>query len=274
MEGLMDHLSITSTSNPTLKGALALYERRERDATQSLLIEGYRELLRAQQAKIALERLFYCTEFFLGSNEQSLLQEFERRGTQLIRCNDKAFAKLSYRDRPDGLIGVAKHFAPTLEEFLNKLQQQQSPWIVIAEGVEKPGNLGTILRSCDGAGVSALIVADPKTDIYNPNVVRASVGTLFTVPFIQTTSTDAYSIIKALNMKVMAATPAGATVYTEVDLSQPLALILGTEQTGLSPFWMDCADVKLAIPMKGFADSLNVAMAATILAFEISRQRR
>lgn len=273
----MDSITITSVSNPTLKAALALYDRRERDATKQLLIEGYRELLRAQQAQIALKQLFFCPELFLGSNEPALLSEFQKRGTILIRCSEKVFCKLSYRDRPDGLVGIAPHFTPTQDAFIAKILrragEKANPWIVIAEGVEKPGNLGTILRSCDGAGVSGLIVADPKTDIYNPNVVRASVGTLFTVPFLQTTSQEAYAITQRLQMKIMAATPTGTTIYSDANLSQRLALVLGTEQTGLSEFWMSHADIQVVIPMQGFADSLNVAMAGTILAFEISRQR-
>lgn len=269
----MDQLSLTSTDNPKVKRLLQLRDRRDRDDSQLFLIEGYRELLRAQENHVPLEQLFICPELFLGSNEQKLIDTFKQRKTQIISCTKRVFEKVSYRDRPDGLLGIAPFFQRTLSDIETLLQKQKSPWIVIAESIEKPGNLGTILRSCDACKIDAVIVADPKTDIYNPNVVRASVGTLFSVPVIQTTSQEAFDLCKRLNISVVAATPAGTVSYTKADMTQPIALVMGTEQLGLTPFWMNNADLQVAIPMRGSADSLNVAMATTLLLFETARQR-
>ncbi len=147
----------------------------------------------------------------------------------------------------------------------------QNPFYLIAEAIEKPGNLGTMLRSSDAAGVSGVVVCDRCTDIYNPNVVRSSVGTLFTQTIIESTSEEAIAFLKKNKIAILAATPHAKQCYTEVDLSGPLAIVVGTEQLGLSDTWMQAADLQVAIPMAGRADSLNVAAAATILLFEVVR---
>jgi TrmH family RNA methyltransferase len=152
-------------------------------------------------------------------------------------------------------------------------QQDQIPFYVVAEAIEKPGNLGTILRSSDAVGVSGLIVCDRCTDIYNPNVVRASVGTLFSVPTVEVAGEDALNWLKSKGVAILAATPQAEHEFTEVNLKQPLAIAVGTEQLGLSKRWMDQADIQVRIPMKGVADSLNVAMATTVLLYEVLRQR-
>ncbi len=267
----MDEFHLTSTDNPKIKRVLKLRDRRDRDDEKAFLIEGYRELLRGSEKNISLQQLFICRELFLGTNEDALIAKFPN--AQIISCSKRVFEKISYRDRPDGLLGIAQQFSATLQDIEILLKSKKNPWIVIAEGIEKPGNLGTILRSCDAAGVDALLVADPKTDIYNPNVVRASVGTLFTVPVLQASSKDAYALCKSLGLKIVAATPQGTASYTETKLQDPLAIIMGTEQLGLSDFWMKKADIQTFIPMRGNADSLNVAMATTLLVFEAARQR-
>ena len=146
--------------------------------------------------------------------------------------------------------------------------------MVVAEAIEKPGNLGTILRSSDAVGLDALIVCDACTDIFNPNVVRASVGTLFTVPIVETTGVKALQWLKEHNVSILAATPAAKLEFTQVDMRGPLAIAVGTEQLGLSDLWMREADLQVRIPMCGVADSLNVAMATTLLLYEALRQRR
>ncbi len=273
MESTVDRLHLTSTDNPKIKLLQRLRDRRDRDLEKLFLIEGYRELLRAQEMNTPLQQLFICEELFLGSNEPELIKIFEKRKTQIISCSKKVFEKISYRDRPDGLLGIAPHFTKSLSDIETHLRSKKTPWIVIAEGIEKPGNLGTILRSCDAAGVDAMIVVDPKTDIYNPNVVRASVGTLFTVPVVQTTSQLALELCKKLHLSIAAATPHGSVSYTKANLHRPLAIVMGTEQIGLTEFWMKQADIQAVIPMQGKSDSLNVAMATTLFVFEASRQR-
>lgn len=181
---------------------------------------------------------------------------------------------MSYRDRPDGLIGVAKQERKGLSALEPLLKKGASPLFVVAEAIEKPGNLGTILRSSDAAGVSALIVANRCTDIFNPNVVRASCGTLFTVPVVEATTSEVIAWLKKHNIQILAAMPQATAVYTDVDMKQPVAIALGTEQLGLSDALKNEADIQVRIPMLGAADSLNVAMATTLILYEAVRQRR
>lgn len=260
-------IEITSLQNPKVKHLIALRDRRERDSSGEFLIEGYRELLRAVDAGWRMTQLFFCPELFLGVNEQALIDRIERYGAQLFRCTKQVFEKLSYRDRPDGLVAVSTQKTTPL----NQLKQE---FLLVAEAIEKPGNLGTILRTADAVGVDGLILADKCTDLFNPNVVRASVGTLFSVPIADATGDEAIQWLKSNNIKILAATPHATEDYTDVDLTVPLAIVLGTEQLGLSQKWMEQADLQVKIPMLGIADSLNVSTASSILMYEALRQRR
>ncbi len=257
---------ITSLQNTKIKDAIKLRDRRDRDETGLFLIEGYRELKRAVDAGWKIETLFYCSEWFLGENEEALI---DRAGGIAYECSREVFAKLSYRDRPDGILAVA----PQVHRSLADLRLGAQPFFLIAESIEKPGNLGTILRSCDAAGVDAVIVCDPTTDIYNPNVVRSSVGTLFTLPVIEATSLDAIEFLNRHKIAIAAATPRGDRVYTQANFKEPVAIAMGTEQYGLSDLWMNQAELQVRIPMLGVADSLNVASATTLLLYEVVRQR-
>ncbi len=259
-------LKITSLQNPKIKEAVKLRERREREKTNLFLIEGYRELKRALDAKRKIDLLFYCSELFLGTSEKTLLKE---SNAELIECSADVFAKISYRDRPDGLLAVA----PQLHISLTDLPVPKNPFFIIAESIEKPGNLGTILRSADAAGVHAVIVCDPTTDIHNPNVVRSSVGTLFTLPVIEASSPETLNFLKKNHIAIVAATPHAKLEFTKAPLSGPVAIAVGTEQYGLSPTWMEHADIAVKIPMFGIADSLNVASATTLMLYEVVRQR-
>ncbi len=260
-------LKITSLQNQKVKDAAALRERREREQTGLFLIEGYRELKRAVDSGRAIETLFICPELFLGDNEPELI---EKAGAQVLECTKPVFEKISYRDRPDGLIAIAKqqHLA------LSDLKLKKVPFLLIAESIEKPGNLGTILRSADAAGVDAVIVCDPTTDIHNPNVVRSSVGTLFTLPVLEADGAETLAFLKEKKISLAAATPHAKLEFTEADLTVPLAIAVGTEQYGLSENWMKQADIAVRIQMFGIADSLNVASATTLLLYEAIRQRR
>ena len=261
---------ITSLQNPKVKEAVHLRERREREKTDLFLIEGYRELLRAVDSGRKIKRLFFCPELFLGGNEKTLIERAHVQGAELLSCTPAVFQKLSYRDRPDGLLAVA----PQQHLSLSDLKLKEVPFLVIAEALEKPGNLGTILRSADASGVDGVIVCDRCTDIHNPNVVRSSVGTLFTIPVIETTSAEVLTWLKKNKIALVAATPQAQTEYTQVDLSRPVAIAVGTEQLGLSARWMDGADIQVRIPMLGVADSLNVATATTLILYEVLRQRK
>jgi TrmH family RNA methyltransferase len=262
----MDAL-ITSLQNPKIKEVVKLRDRRPREESGLFIIEGYRELKRALDAGRSIQTLFYCPSFFLGSNEGALRSQCKQ--AQQIECTKEVFAKISYRDRPDGLLAVA----PQHHLKLADLKLKKNPFLLVAESIEKPGNLGTILRSADAAGVDAVIVCDPTTDIHNPNVVRSSVGTLFTLPVIEAGAEETLAYLKKHGIAVLAATPHAKMEFTQVDLKVPLALVVGTEQYGLTENWMNHADIAVRIPMFGVADSLNVASATTILLYEVVRQR-
>ncbi len=266
---------LTSFQNPRIKHVIDLRDRRTRDKSNQFIIEGYREILRAFDAGCKIDNLFFCPSLFLGENENALIQRIGGRGSQLFECNEKVFRKMSYRDRPDGLIATAIQERHDLDDLEKRLQKKDHPpFLIVAEAIEKPGNLGTILRSSDAVQLDALIVCDKCTDIYNPNVVRASVGTLFTVPVIESTGEATIAWLRKQGISIVAATPSAELEYTQVDLTKPIAIAVGTEQLGLSDQWMKQADIQVKIPMLGVADSLNVAMATTLLLYEALRQRR
>jgi TrmH family RNA methyltransferase len=262
----MDSL-ITSLQNPKVKEAVKLRDRRPREESGLFLIEGYRELKRACDAGRKVQTLFYCPELFLGSNEEALKEQC--KAALHLKCTREVFAKISYRDRPDGLLAIA----PQVHLKLSDLKLKKNPFLVIAESIEKPGNLGTILRSCDAAGADAVIVCDPTTDIHNPNVVRSSVGTLFTLPVLEASSEETLVFLKEQKISIVAGTPHAKLTFTQANFQIPLAIVVGTEQYGLTENWMKRADQAVRIPMFGVADSLNVASATTLLLYEVVRQR-
>lgn len=260
---------ITSLQNPRLKRLVRLRDRRQRDKELAFLVEGYREVLRALEKKVALDELYYCPGWFLGENEPALLSAAAAAGTRLFELSKEAFAKVAYRERPDGILAVA----PQWRRTLSSLELPADPFILVVEAIEKPGNLGTILRGADAAGCHAVIVCDPVTDLFNPNVVRASTGVLFSVPCVVEESVAVLAWLKGRGIRAVATTPAAKGLYTGSDLRGPLAVVMGSEQYGLSDFWLTNADLCVRIPMSGQADSLNVAMAALVTLFEAVRQR-
>jgi TrmH family RNA methyltransferase len=260
---------ITSLQNPRLKQLVKLRDRRPRDDAGVFLVEGYREIRRALEKNVALTEIYFSPEWFLGENEPALIASAQAAGAQAFELTKEAFAKVAYRERPDGLLAVAPQWQRTLAE----LTLPAAPFLLVVEAIEKPGNLGTILRSADAAGCDAVIVCDPVTDIFNPNVVRASTGVLFSVPLVVEESTRVHAWLKAKGVRTAATTPAAEKIYSDVDLRGPLAVVMGSEQYGLSKFWLEHCDVPVRIPMAGQADSLNVAMATIITLFEAVRQR-
>ncbi|MCI5052018.1 MAG: RNA methyltransferase [Simkaniaceae bacterium] len=259
---------ITSAQNPKVKELVRLRERRGRKKSGLFLIEGYRELLRATEAGVKFVQLFSCEELFLGSNEDELIAQID---APRFHLPSHLFEKVSYRDRPDGLIAIAEQRQFDIAH-LETILAKPNPFIVVVEAIEKPGNLGSILRSCDGAGVDALIIADPCTDVHNPNVVRSSVGTLFTTPVFEITSDQAFELLKGVTL--IATSPDAKKNYCDIDMQGPVAIALGTEQLGLTDAWLEKCQEKVSIPMLGKADSLNVSNAATLLLYEVVRQRR
>ncbi len=266
--GLVD--KVTSLQNPKIKQLIKLRQKRERDQSKEYVIEGYRELLRAKEGRVPFKTLFICPPLFLGENEKKLIQSFRDEGVLVIECDSFVFEKVSYRDRPDGLIAIAKQNKLLLKEltFKNKI-----PFVILAVGIEKPGNLGTILRSADAVGADAVFVVDKVTDIYNPNVIRASVGTLFTQPVLEVHSKEMYEWLKENQVQIIASSPSGTLSYTEADYQKPTAILVGSEQYGLQNHWFEWAHESVSIPMHGIADSLNAATSTTVLLYEVLRQR-
>ncbi len=262
-------LTITSLSNPRVKDVVRLRQRSHRDEMGLMIIEGYRELKRALDNGHLPQQVFVCETLFQGKNEPELLSRCREAGADIVSCTDPVFRKMAYRDRPEGLLAIA----PQVHHKLGALQLPQNPLVVIAEAIEKPGNLGTILRTADAAGVHTVLVCDRCTDINNPNVVRASIGTLFALPVIETSTPEALSWVRENGLTIVATTPHTDRLYTEANLAGGCAIVLGTEQYGLSEAWLAQADEQVRIPMLGQADSLNVAAAATILLYESVRQR-
>ena len=206
---------------------------------------------------------------FLGENEYDLLQKLEDRGARLYQVPPFLLEKMAYRDRPEGLIAIAKMRRHTLAD----LPVRENGLYLVAEAVEKPGNLGSILRSADAAGVDGLIICNKCTDIYNPNVIRASTGALFAVPLSEADGEEALDWLRQHKIKTLATTPHTDTIYTDIDMKQAIAIVVGTEQVGLTDLWLKGADINVRIPMLGQIDSLNVATATTILLYEAARQR-
>lgn len=264
---------ITSLQNPRVKQLVKLRDRRPRDEAGVFLVEGYRQIRRALEKDITLTELYICPDWYLGDqgNEPALIEQAQAAGAKVFQLTKDAFAKVAYRERPDGLLAVAPQWRRTLADLEALLKPE--PFLLVVEAIEKPGNLGTILRSADAAGVDALIVCDPVTDLFNPNVVRASTGVLFSVPVIIATSEEVRAWLAARRIRAVATTPAATDFYTDTDLRGPLAIVMGSEQYGLSDFWLKEADARVLIPMAGQADSLNVAMATIITLFEAVRQR-
>ncbi len=262
---------ISSLQNPRVKQLVKLRDRRPRDEAGVFLVEGYREIRRALEKQVTLNELYYAPDWFLGENEPALIEQAAASGARLFELTKEAFAKVAYRERPDGLLAVAPQWKRSLADLEPRLPKE--PFLLVVEAIEKPGNLGTILRSADAAGCDAVIVCDPVTDIFNPNVVRASTGVLFSVPLVVDESTRVLAWLRERGVRTVATTPSAEKLYTDTDLRGPLAVIMGSEQYGLSEFWLKNSDQPIRIPMAGQADSLNVAMATIITLFEAVRQR-
>ncbi len=256
--------------NPKIKQIQKLRDKRGRDQSGLFVIEGYRECLRAQEAHWPFTQLFYCPSLFLGSNEKALIADVS---AEKFEVDADVFRKISMRDRPDGIMAIAKTKHSTAKDLEELLIKKNHPFLIIAEAIEKPGNLGSILRSADATGVDAVIVANRCTDIYNPNVIRSSVGTLFTVPVFELANEEICSLMQKHQIDLLAATPHTPHLYFEVDLKGPIAILVGTEQLGLSAFWLEKATKRIKLPMLGKADSLNVSNATTVLLYEVIRQR-
>lgn len=256
---------ITSTHNPKIKAILKLKKSRERKAQGLVLVEGHPEIKMALEGGTQAETLFYAPDYarHLPSPDTVMSQE-------TIQVDTKVFDKLAYREHPDGFLAVVRPFHLELRQVQLKL----NPLIVVLEAVEKPGNLGAVLRTADAAQVDAVIVCESQTDIYNPNVIRASLGTVFTNQVVITTNEEALDWLRIKGIKILATTPRASKTYYEFDLSAAIAIVIGAEHDGLTEFWLNKADERALIPRQGQIDSLNASVSAAIMVFESLRQRK
>jgi TrmH family RNA methyltransferase len=259
---------IDSPANPRIRSAAALRQRRERDATGLALVDGARECRRALEAGAAVEAAFACPPLLRSEDGLAAGRELDARGITPHEVSERAFAKLAFGDRLDGIVLVVR----TPPTGLSHLLIGPDPLILVTEDVEKPGNLGAILRTADASGCAA-VIAIGGTDLFNPNVIRASIGTAFTVPLAAAAADVVPGWLREHGIRIVAARVDAERSYAEADLRGPLAIVLGSEALGLSAAW-DAPDIEpVRLPMHGVADSLNVAATAAILAYEARRQR-
>ncbi|MBR6797749.1 MAG: RNA methyltransferase [Opitutales bacterium] len=269
---------IASRQNPRVLRLVKLRERAARVAEGVFLLEGLRELERAALSGVEILEFYFCPELIRNPLAEKVFALAKKRlpAAAIVELSRPAFEKVSYREKPEGVLAVAKMRAHRLENL--HVPAGTPPLFLIAESIEKPGNLGALLRTADSAGCTALICCgDAGTDIYNPNTIRASQGTLFSVPLAVAPNEVVFAWLKAQGVTVFATSPAAKKIYWDCDLRVPAAILMGTEATGLTDFWIgkraDVSIVPVSIPQAGLADSLNVSMAATICLFEAVRQR-
>jgi TrmH family RNA methyltransferase len=264
----MTNVEITSPANPRIKQLVALRRRRVRDEAGVTLVEGYEELELALAAGIKPRQIFLSPEI-IDKGQQRLADVAAERGAEVFTVSPAVFKKAAYRESPDGWLAVV----PAVGGELSGVELGAKPLVVICQGVEKPGNLGAILRTADAAGVAAVIATDPVTDWGNPNVIRASKGTVFSVPVAAASSEQVLGWLADNSIRLVATTPGAEALLTEGDFSGPTAIAVGSEKYGLPDEWLARADVLVRIPMFGRADSLNVATSAAIVCYEAVRQR-
>ena len=268
----MDHQAftpITSLQNAKVKQVALLQQKSSERRRQGLfVVEGRRELMHCMAAGYQLETLFLCLPLYEATAEFAHLLTHVDAG-RLVHVSAEVYAKMAYRGDTEGVLGVFR----VRPASLDALRLSENPLVVVLESVEKPGNLGAVLRSADAARADAVLVCDPLTDIYNPNLIRSSIGAVFHVPCVPCTSADCISFLKAHGIQILTAQLQDSNLYYHTDMTRPTAIVMGTEATGLTDIWRQAADAHIRIPMLGQLDSLNVSVSAAILLFEAVRQR-
>ena len=295
--------TVTSARNPKIKNLLLLQEKSKARREQGLfVVEGRRELEHCLAAGFTVRTLFVCPEIADGLTEEGVVSQIsghprpdKREGPAgeasgrgrseaeaicdtipsavkplVIEIPEQLYRKVAYRESTEGIIAEVECKSLTLED----LALPENPLVMVLEAVEKPGNLGAVLRSADAAGAHAVILCDPLTDLYNPNLIRASIGAVFTVPTVACTSADAIAFLQARGIQILTAQLQDSSLYYDVDMRRGTALVMGTEATGLTDVWRRAASAHIRIPMLGRLDSLNVSVSAAILLFEAVRQRQ
>lgn len=262
---------VSSRQNPRFKAALALRDASERRRRGRILVDGAREIGRALDCGLTPLEVWVAAERIRTDAARALLPRLAT-GAEVVRSTPELLARLAYGDRDEGI--VALFATPSSDLARLSAALPEDALVAVVERVEKPGNLGALLRSADGAGLDAVIAADPVSDIWNPNAIRASLGTIFSTPVATATSAEALAFLRAHEIAVLAARVESATDYDTLDMTGPVALVVGAETSGLTPIWSGQGVTPVAIPMLGLADSLNVSASAAVLFYEARRQRR
>lgn len=260
---------VDSPRNAEVKGLLKLKDRKNRDREKLFLIEGRREITRAVQANVRIRTLYLCMELSAPAGMSKLVSELELIGIETVRLSEAAFRRLSIRENPDGALAVAE----TWQLDPSEIELPADPLLLVIDGLEKPGNLGALLRTADSAGADAVFVTGGGTDLFNPNVVRASMGSLFARPVAMVERQELVEWLKRRGWRLLATSPGAHMSYWDADMKSGCAILLGTEHDGLDMEWLEAADELLLVPMQGMADSLNVATTGALLLYEALRQR-
>lgn len=261
---------ITSRHNPSIKKVIQLRERKYREQFGEFIIEGQKELQEVLKARLPIQEVFICREYISSAESHTLLQTILSQKIRLQEVSKDVFLKSSYRENPDGFLGVAKQWKMALAD----MRLSDKPLLVVCERIEKPGNLGALIRSVEAVGADGLIICDPVIDIFNPNVIRASRGMLFGIQLAITTNQEAFDFLKQHSIKIMATTPHTEKIYWDEDMKGATSILIGSEHDGLSSFWLENKDVtKVKIPIVGEADSLNAGVAGVLVLYESLRQR-
>lgn len=262
-------MDITSAQNPKIKKLLMLQQKSaERRKERLFVVEGVREFLHCVGVGYEADTLFYCPAILDQHHDAQQVYELTQR-VRSFSVTEEVYAKIAYRESTEGLVAEMK----VQEKTLQDLQLPENPLIMVLESVEKPGNLGAILRSGDASGVDAVVVCDPKTDLFNPNLIRSSIGAIFTVPCVACSSEECIAFLKQKGIRILTAQLQDSSLYYDTDMRQGTAIVMGTEATGLTNIWREAADAHIRIPMLGRLDSLNVSVSAAILLYEAVRQR-
>lgn len=268
--------TITSLQNPRVKEAVKLRDRKGREQQGRILVEGVREIGRALEADVEVTEAFVCEPLCSDASAAKLLAALRQRKTIfLLSVSEQVMSKLSFGERREGLIAIGHPPQRSLDDLavVVKPNRASPPLVAVVEGVEKPGNLGAILRTADAAGVSGLIVADGGTDLFNPNAIRASLGAIFSVPVCSATSAEALAWLRKQKLRIFATRVGVPLLYSDADFAAPAAIVLGSEARGLSPLWTANDITPISLPMLGSVDSLNLSATAAVLFYESLRQR-
>ncbi len=260
---------ITSLRNPQVKAVVDLRERRFRDETGLMIVEGLREIALAQSAGVVFSQVYFEQGFFDAKENKKFIEDISPQCKEIFLLPEYVFEKMTFGHRHEGVLGVCVQPKKKLKD----IKLSPNPLLIVVEAVEKPGNLGAILRTADAVGADGLIICDPVTDVYNPNVIRSSLGSIFSVGVVQAGNDEAWKFLHSNKITLYATLPQAKESYAHVDMRGPMAIVMGSEEKGLSEFWQNHCDKAVYIPMKGKVDSLNVSVSAAVILYEIIRQR-